>query len=681
MPAVISAPRNLLIAAIRRFHTSETTGLAVLAVLVGVGAGLGAVAFRWMIAATMAGFFGGSERLLGFLGPYRVIPVPAAGGLIVGLLTYYLAREAKGHGVPEVMLAVATLGGRIRPRVAVVKSLASAICIGSGGSAGREGPIVQIGSALGSTLGQLLRLPERRIRLLVACGAAGGISATFNAPIAGVIFALEVILREFAASSFGFVVFSSVTAAAVSRAILGNHPSFSVPSYTLVSAWELLLYLALGLLAGIISLAFVKMLYGTEAVFDRWRFPEYLKPMLGGLMIGALGVAFPQVFGTGYGPQPLGGSTGPLDLVLLAKLGIGLTAALTLLKIIATSLTIGSGGSGGVFAPSLFVGAMLGSTFGQITHHFWPQITAGSGAYALVGMGAVFAGAARAPITSVLILFEMTGDYRIILPMMIAVVTSSLLSQRLSRETIYTMKIRRRGIDLQRPTVTDLLDTVTVGEVMTRESEMVPLGMGLNELLERFTQTGHHGFLVVDAEEKLAGIVTTSDVQRSTIRGEADLTVADIATLSPLTCFPDQTVGEALAQLEGREVGRIPVVDRLDPGRVLGILRRQNIIAAYSQLLKEHSSLQSASQRLRLSVPGLVSLQVTIPAAAEVIGIPLSSIAIPSDALLIAVRRQGRTVIPRGETALAAGDVVTALASPAGAERVRSLLTRLRSSH
>jgi CIC family chloride channel protein len=442
-----------------------------------------------------------------------------------------------------------------------------------------------------------------------------------------------------------------------------------------------LLYLALGLLAGIISLAFVKMLYGTEAVFDRWRFPEYLKPMLGGLMIGALGVAFPQVFGTGYGPQPLGGSTGPLDLVLLAKLGIGLTAALTLLKIIATSLTIGSGGSGGVFAPSLFVGAMLGSTFGQITHHFWPQITAGSGAYALVGMGAVFAGAARAPITSVLILFEMTGDYRIILPMMIAVVTSSLLSQRLSRETIYTMKIRRRGIDLQRPTVTDLLDTVTVGEVMTRESEMVPLGMGLNELLERFTQTGHHGFLVVDAEEKLAGIVTTSDVQRSTIRGEADLTVADIATLSPLTCFPDQTVGEALAQLEGREVGRIPVVDRLAPGRVLGILRRQNIIAAYSQLLKEHSSLQSASQRLRLSVLGLVSLQVTIPAAAEVIGIPLSSIAIPSDALLIAVRRQGRTVIPRGETALAAGDVVTALASPAGAERVRSLLTRLRSSH
>ncbi len=353
----------------------------------------------------------------------------------------------------------------------MVKSLASAVCIGSGGSAGREGPIVQIGSAFGSTLGQVLRLPEGRIRLLVACGAAGGISATFNAPIAGVMFALEVILREFAASSFGFVVFSSVTAAAVSRSLLGDHPSFSVPSYSLVSAWELVLYVALGLLAGLFSLAFVKALYATEDVFDGWRMPEYLKPVAGGLLMGGLGLLFPQVFGVGYGPQPLGGTVGPLDLVLLAKLGLGPTAALTLLKIIATSLTIGSGGSGGVFAPSLFIGAMLGSTFGQITHRLWPQITAGSGAYALVGMGAVFAGAAKAPITSVLILFEMTGDYRIILPLMIAVVTSSLLSQHLSRETIYTMKIRRRGIDLQRPALTDLLDTVTVGEVMTQTFE------------------------------------------------------------------------------------------------------------------------------------------------------------------------------------------------------------------
>jgi CIC family chloride channel protein len=368
-------------------------------------------------------------------------------------------------------------------------------------------------------------------------------------------------------------------------------------------------------------------------------------------------------------------TSGPLDLVLLAKLGLGLTAALTVLKIVATSLTVGSGGSGGIFAPSLFIGAMLGSTFGGIVHRVWPQLTAGPGAYALVGMGAVFAGAARAPITAVLILFEMTSDYRIILPMMAAVVTSSLLAQRLSRETIYTLKIRRRGIDLERPALTDLLDMVSVGEVMTREFEAVSLDMPVHDLLERLSETGHHGFPVVDAEGKLVGIVSTSDAQRAAIHGEAGQTVADIATLNPITCFPDQTVGEALAHLAGRGVGRIPVIDRLDRGRVLGILRRENIITAYSQLLKEHSTLQAASERLRLSVPGLVTLQVTIPDRATVVGIPLSSVTIPSGALLIAIRRRGRSMIPRGDTTLAAGDVVAALTAPSEVDVLRSLLT------
>ncbi len=357
-------------------------------------------------------------------------------------MTYYLAREAKGHGVPEVMLAVATFGGKIRARVAVVKSLASAVCIGSGGSAGREGPIVQIGSSLGSSLGQLLRLPESRIRLLVACGAAGGISATFNAPIAGVLFAMEVILREFTANSFAFVVFSSVTACAVSRSLLGNYPSFLIPEYRLVSVWELPLYLGLGLLAGIVSVGFIKSLYGVEDIFERWHFREYLKPVAGGLAIGVMGVFFPQVFGVGYGPQPTGGPGG-LDLVLVGKIGLGMAALLCVLKVLATSFTIGSGGSGGVFAPSLFIGAMLGGAVGQVVHGLWPGMTAGPGAYAVVGMGAVFAGAARAPITAVIILFEMTGDYRIILPLMTAVVGASLLAQHLSRDTIYTLKIRR----------------------------------------------------------------------------------------------------------------------------------------------------------------------------------------------------------------------------------------------
>jgi len=666
--------RNLLAALLRHLHASETSGLILLAVVVGLGAGLGAVVFRWLIAGCEVLFFGGAGRMLGFLGPYQVVPVPAAGGLLVGLLIYYLAREAKGHGVPEVMLAVAAGGGRIRPRVALVKSLASAICIGSGGSAGREGPIVQIGSALGSTLGQLLRMPEDRVRLLVACGAAGGISATFNAPIAGVLFALEVIQRQFAATSFGFVVFSSVTAAAISRAVLGNHPSFRVPPYELVSAWELPLYLILGLVAAGAALLFVKALYGCEDVFDRWPAREYVKPVLGGLLVGVLGAKLPQVFGTGYGPQPLGPSLGAVDLALVGGLTVGATGLLWLVKIVATSLTIGSGGSGGVFAPSLFIGSMLGATFGYVAHALWPGLTGGPGAYALVGMGAVFAGAARAPITSVIILFEMTGDYRIILPLMVAVVTSSLVSRHFSRDTIYTLKIRRRGLSLQDQPPVDLLDTVTVGEVMTREITTVPADMPVNDLVDLLLETGHHGLPVVDGDERLVGIVTLSDIQRSADVSDAGL-AADIATPSPVTCFPDQTVREALQQLGGRGVGRVPVVDRLDPTRVIGILRRENVVSAYARLLQEHASVRQASERLRLSVPGLTTVEMEVPPGAAVIGRPLHELDLPPDSLLVAIRRAGRTIIPHGTTTLAARDVVTGLVSPAKARALRELLT------
>jgi len=670
----VSARNALFMALLRRLHASETSGLMALAIIVGIGAGLGAVAFRWLILGVQHLFFHSADSTLGFLGRYRVLPVPAVGGLLVGLLTYYLAREAKGHGVPEVMLAVASFGGRIRSRVAAVKSLASAICIGSGGSAGREGPIVQIGSSLGSTLGQVLRMPESRIRLLVACGAAGGISATFNAPIAGVLFALEVILREFAASSFSFVVFSSVTAAAISRSLLGNHPSFVIPEYRLISAWELPLYLGLGLLAAGVSLGFVKGLYAVEDLFDRWRFREYLKPVAGGLLVGVMGVFYPQVFGVGYGSQPTGG-TGALDLVLVGKIGLATAAVLTLLKLLATSLTIGSGGSGGVFAPSLFIGAMLGGAVGQVFHHLWPATTAGPGAYAVVGMGAVFAGAARAPITSIIILFEMTGDYRIILPLMIAVVTSSLVAQHFTRDTIYTLKIRRRGIDLTRRSVVDLLDTITVGEVMTPDPMVVPADMPVEELSALLLETGHHGLPVVDGNGRLAGIVTLSDVQRSAASGDVDQTVADIATLSPITCFPDQTVREALEQLRGRELGRLPVVDRVDPGRVVGMLRRENVVAAYSRLLHEHRPLRRASDRLRISVPNLTTVQVQIPAGAKAIGCPLHEMPMPANALLVAVRRGDRVAIPRGDTVLAAGDLVTGLVSPADAEALRAVLT------
>ncbi len=572
-----------------QLHASRTVGPTLLAILVGFGSGLGAVIFRWLIRSAHQIGFSSAERWFDFLGPGYVIPVPALGGLLVGLLIYFGAQEARGHGVPEVMLAVATAGGRIRRRVAVIKSLASAICIGSGGSAGREGPIVQIGSSLGSTVGQLLRLPEERIKLLVACGAAGGIAATFNAPIAGVFFALEIILRNFRARAFGFVVLSSVAATAFSRATLGNIPAFRVPTYGLRSIAELPLYIVLGILAALISVLFIRALYAVEDLFDAWPLPAYVKPALGGLFVGFIGMEFPDIFGVGYET---------IERVLTSQMAFNICAALILLKLAATSLTIGSGGSGGIFSPSLFMGACLGWAFGDMAHHLFPNWTASPGAYALVGMGAVFGGAARAPVTAVIILFEMTADYRIIIPLMASVGLSTLVSERLCRESIYTLKLRRRGITIGVEEFTDPLMEVTVEQAMTREFPTVSASMPVAELANLLHQSGHHGYPVMDEEGGLMGIVTITDVERAAARGQYDKTVGDICTRDLIVCYPDESVSDALRRASPLELGHLPVVDRQQPRKLLGVLRRSDIVGAYARAVATRPAVSAGEDEL-----------------------------------------------------------------------------------
>jgi len=571
---------------------SGTTLGIILSILVGVVAGFGAVIFRWMIKGFQWVFFKEGASAFGFLGDYYVILLPALGGVLVGLLIYFLAREAKGHGVPEVIAAVAAKGGRIRPRVAVVKSLASSICIGSGGSVGREGPIVQIGSSFGSAIGQWLKLPEDWTRILVACGAAGGISATFNAPIGGVFFAQEVILHRFIAPSFIFVVFSSVTANIIGQVFLGSSPSFIIPAYSWVSAWEIPFYILLGIITAFIAWGFIRALYKCEDLFEAWKFPEYLKPAIGGLLLGLLGFFYPDLFGVGYGGgYGVGGiflEKGGVDKALGGELTLGMLLSLGLLKIVATSLTIGSGGSGGIFAPSLFMGAMIGGAFGQLVHQGFPTITAPPGAYATIGMGAVFAGAARAPITSIIILFEMTRDYLIIVPLMTVTVISTLLTRQLTRETIYTAKVRRLGVELRRIEERDVMRTIRVGEAMTRDFPTVPPEMPVRELLTKFEKTGHHGFPVVDKEGRFCGVVTISDLHAAVGKKGAnpdELTVDDIANKSPIVAYPDQSIHEVLLRLGARDVGRIPVVARDNPTKLLGCLRRHDIIRAYVSAL------------------------------------------------------------------------------------------------
>jgi CIC family chloride channel protein len=563
---------NRLSPVVSRLRASEKVAGLVVAMVVGVVSGMGAVVFRWLIKAFQTFFIDGGSHVLGLLGDYYIILIPAAGGLLVGPLVYFFAREAKGHGVPEVMEAVALRGGRIRSRVALVKILASSICIGSGGSVGREGPIVQIGSTMGSVLGQWFKLPEETIKVLVACGAAGGIAATFNAPIAGVLFALEIILGRVVTRRFGYVVISAVVADFLAQAFLGNTRAFPLPAFGIVSGWEFGFYVVLGVLAALVAQAFTRTLYWCEDRFDSLRFPEYSKPVLGGLVVGAVGLYSHNLLGVGYE-----GITEALSGQLVLW---GLLAFLAL-KVIATSVTLGSGGSGGIFAPSLFIGAMLGTAVGSLFGDFFPAITAPAGAYGIVGMAAVFSGAARAPFSAILIIFEMTGNYEIILPLMTAVVISTLLSRAMSRENIYTLKLLRRGVDLEQEELGDVLRTTTVKEAMTREYPTLPATMTISQLIKLFQKAGHHGYPVVDEERRVIGVLTETDIARhlDSSSSENRLTAGDIVAKNPFVAYPDQSLDRLIDTIEQSEA-RLPVVSR-DTRQLLGVVGRHEIISTY----------------------------------------------------------------------------------------------------
>ncbi len=569
---------------LRRSYRSATLRTIVVSVGVGVCAGVGAVLFRWLIDFFRSQGLDRAVGHAGFLAHLRMVLIPALGGLIVGPLVYFFAREARGHGVPEVMEAVALWHGRIRPRVAVIKSLASSICIGSGGSVGREGPIVQVGAALGSAVGQVLRLPRRRIQTLVACGAAGGIAATFNAPIGGALFALEVVVRDFSAGRFGMVVISAVTASVIGRAAFGNVPAFSVPSHGLHSPWELFFYGLLGVLAALLGFLFVRILYWAEDRVGEWRgVPNYLKAALGGLCIGIIGLVFPQVFGVGYEA---------VDSALHEKLPLYLLLVLIPVKIVATSVTLGSGGSGGIFSPSLFLGAMGGAAFGKLAHAVFPGITGPSGAYALVAMSAVFAGVARAPITSIVILFELTGDYRLILPLMLSTVISTLVSERMSSESIYTLKLIRRGVHLGKDMAVDLLERFRVGDVYRRDVTTFRSYEKVGAVLDQIADLPVGLYPVVDDHGHYTGAIYLEDVPRVYAQREelGDLLIAQDLAACPPTVRLTDGVPAALERMVRERLDAVPVVADDDSKRVIGTLHRGDVMQLYSRELARHEA-------------------------------------------------------------------------------------------
>lgn len=627
-------------------------------------------------------FWGANELTVEYLANvplYVKILAPTIGGVFVGFIVYYFSKEAKGHGVPEVMEAIALRNGIIRPRVVVAKLLASSLCIGSGGSVGREGPVIQIGSSVGSAVGQFLQVNPQRLKVFVACGAAAGIAAAFNAPVGGALFSVEVILGDFAVAQFSPIVISSVVATVVSHHFLGDYPAFVVPHYELLSPFELGFYVILGLVAGLVALLFINTLYAIEDFFERLKFNGVIKTVIGGLIIGCLGILAPQIYGVGYAT---------MTEALHGKIIWSTMFILIFVKIFATSISLGSGGSGGIFAPSLFIGTMTGGFFGNLIHQFFPN-TATSGAYSLVGMGAVVAGATHAPITAILIIFEMTSDYKIILPLMISCVIATLLTSKLKDESIYTLKLVRRGIDLYRGKETNVLRSLMVRAVMRNDPVIIPAKMGFQDLMNLLVNSPHSQFFVLDFNNRYEGAVSLNEVRRALQEEEylSDLLIAhDLVNPNIPTVFPDDTLDTAMKLFGKYEVEELPVVDRKDPHRIIGEITYRDVIEAYNKEIVKRDLITEMKTSVKLldktrHIPfldgyGMAEIQVPL----SFVGKTLKELNIRArfgvNVIMIRRRMDGgaaKEIVPTPDEKIQMGDTLIAMGPEKDLEVLRNL--------
>ncbi|MHC4589107.1 MAG: chloride channel protein, partial [Planctomycetota bacterium] len=438
---------------------------------------------------------------------------------------------------------------------------------------GREGPIVQIGSAVGSAIGQWLRIDRERLRTLVGCGAAAGIAATFNAPVAGALFAVEIILGDFGVAQFSPIVISSVVGTVVSQHFLGDFPAFEVPAYSLEHPLELFAYAGLGILAGLVALGFIRTLYASEDLFAKFRVVPPIRALVGGAAIGVIGIWAPEIFGVGYEA---------INEALRGNLIWEFMLLLVVVKVIAVSVTIGSGGSGGIFAPSLFIGAMLGGAVGTVVNRIWPESTAGPGAYALVGMGAVVAAGTHAPITAIVMIFELTGEYKVILPLMITCIIATLLATRLQAASIYTLKLLRRGVDIHGGRAINVLQDVPASEAMRSEMTTVAPYDSLGQLISVFMDHPGETLFVVDNEKRLIGTVTAGELRPAMRDASAlsSLVIAEdlMATRGVPSVPPEESLAEVMRML-GTYQGEIPV---LRDNELVGVIWPQDVIERYN---------------------------------------------------------------------------------------------------
>lgn len=546
--------------------------------LAGAAGGLGAVLFRYMIELADQIFFGWLLLQM----PWKIdtfdlglILLPAVGGLIVGPVTMRAAPETSGAGIPEVMEAVAQRKSRLSKRTALLKIGVSAVTIGSGGSAGREGPIAQIGAVIGSFLGQLFKLSPQGSELLVVCGLSAGIAGTYNAPLGGALFGIEILLRRIDLSRAVPVFMASVVGAAIASSFLGRSPSIAFSGLRYWDPSELALYILLGLIFGLISVLWVKFFYAVNGLFDRIRIPRTLKPAVGGLFTGVLIMGFPEygIGGVGYNG---------IDMALAGSFALSLLLTLGVLKLLATSLTIGSGGSGGIFAPTLYIGAMFGCALGLVFSFFFPVVAKDPFKYALPGMAALFAGATQAPINIMIMIPEMSRDFGLLPPIMASSVTSFFVAWLFLRgSSIYTVKLQRRGLDL-RMGRSFTLDLVKVEEIMVKDPVEASPDMPVSALDELFEKYRLSGYPVVE-NGRLVGLAMLEDLEKIPGGERETVRISRLITEDKIATFPDESIGEALYKMDRNGLDMLPVSEREGSERLLGIVSKFSILQAYER--------------------------------------------------------------------------------------------------
>jgi len=562
--------------------------LYTLGALIGVVSGFTAILFRLLILSISRGFV----IIPQVLGLWGWVILPVLGGFIVAFIVTRYAPEAKGHGVPEVMEAYSIHGGKIRFRVPILKGLASAICIGSGGSCGREGPIAQIGAGAGAVIASVLELDKRERKTLLVAGLSSGVAATFNAPLGGALFGIEVIAGGIIGFAILPVILASVVATAVADLILGTGVSFQAPAFSMGHPIELVFYLALGILLGVTSIIWMRGFYSIETLFEKLRASKYVLPAVGGLLTGILALATIYIETTlaysgefaatePYYPAIMGVGYAFIDATLIGGVALGSLLIFGLLKMLATSFTLGSGGSGGVFAPTLFIGAAFGGAFGMVSSFIIPWAVPEPMAFALVGMAALFAGTGRAPITCIVMLMEMTADYSLILPLMIAVSSSYLVSSLIEPESIYTLKLSRRGVKLQRGSHIEVLRTIKVGDVMTKSPTVLHPTMTTTEVFAIIDKTHHTKFPVLDDFGNVIGILIAEDLFHKDEEDSRESYVRELMNPAFLHLTPESTMDGALQEMIKRDEGHAVIVDPKEPTKMIGYITKADVLKAY----------------------------------------------------------------------------------------------------